>query len=303
MTTTAEAPAHRCSYLAGLLGDPLTATALETRGWILVEHEGPWGKNALRESDLDPALVAEIEARTDATGVRVQLISPPPGSPPGACYIAGDPRDTRAPWLVRLGMKEVGDVLGLDFAAIAAGHRPDGGEPAGPLYAVCANEQSDPCCGSTGRQVHAAAADRLGDRVRRTAHVGGHKYAANMVVFPYALYYGRLDPHSVLNVLDANEAGHLFADKYRGRSTFSIAEQAAEQHLRRVLGLTALDAVTLLEAARSPGDRRHHVRLAAAGREYTVTVTERDQLPARLQSCTDKGPTVPVEWLLEDVAG
>jgi hypothetical protein len=293
-----------CSVLSGLFGDPLFATALETSGWILVEHAGPWGKNALRESDLDPELVSAIERRMDADGVRVQLISPPAGRRPESCYVAADgTRTGGSSSLVRLPFADVRHVLDLDFAAIADGSSPAGGEPVTePLYLVCANQDSDPCCGARGEAVHAAVANAVGDRARRTAHVGGHKYAANMVVFPRAHYYGRLDPGSVQAVVAATEAGDVFLDKWRGRSTYTCAEQAAEHFLRRHLGAVALDAVRLRGPKPTAGAAPAEVHFAlSGGEEVVVSVTSRAQQPPRMQSCTDRGPTVPIEWVLEAI--
>src|SRR5215469_7117822 len=122
---------HRssCSYLAGLLGDSLTGTANETAAWILLEHAGPWGKDALADSGLPANLVAETKRRTAATGARVQLVSPPPGLSPSWMYLVSDPPNGRQPWLARLGCTSPDDVLRIDFAALVSGVAPAGAQP------------------------------------------------------------------------------------------------------------------------------------------------------------------------------
>nr|BAO20192.1 putative sucraseferredoxin family protein [Sphaerisporangium sp. SANK 60911] len=295
------APAHGCSYLAGLLGDPLTATATEARAWLLVEHPGPWGKDALADSDLPAGFVRAVTERMKATGVRVQLMSPPEGRAPSRCLLAGDPIPG-TPWLASLPIDDLWSILDLDFAALADGRVPAGATPVSePLYLVCANDRSDPCCGRAGPAVFAAVRERVGDRCRRTAHVGGHKYAANMVAFPYAVFYGRLDPAVALDVVTAHDQGLLYLDRYRGRSAYDLPEQAAEHFLRNETGHGGLSGLDLLRRATPAGDDRYASVFGLDGTTYEVVVSSRRRGPARLQSCTDARPTLPVEWKLDAV--
>ncbi|MBQ1026076.1 sucrase ferredoxin [Micromonospora sp. C95] len=282
--------------MAQQLGDPLTATALEVTAWLLLEHPGPWGKNALTESGLDPAVTHQLDQVERRIGVRTQLISPPGDERPRWCYAA-----VRAPGATpgwgRKAVDDITDLLSLDFSILAAGQLPPGFEPlAEPLYAVCANEAGDPCCGRSGSAVHAALRAQVGDRGRRTAHVGGHKFAANVVVFPHGHYYGRVDPPAAAAITSATEAGRIDLEHFRGRSTYTIPEQAADDVLRRQ-GYLGVDEVTLTERAIEVGDRTYRNHFTTAdGRRHTVTVRSEDQSPARLQSCTDAGPSVPIRW-------
>ncbi|HET6213834.1 MAG TPA: sucrase ferredoxin [Micromonosporaceae bacterium] len=292
-----------CSFLAGLLGDRLIGTANKTAAWILVEHGGPWGKNALRDSDLDPVLVAEFERRMAATGARVQLIAPPPGERPLWMYLAADPDGGTSPWLARLPCSGPQDVLGVDFGTLVAGGLPPGAQRvAEPLYLICANDMSDPCCGRSGPPVLAAVAGVLGPRARATTHLGGHKYAANMIVFPPALCYGRLGPDSVLDVVGASEDGQILLDRYRGRPAWRMPDQAAEHFLRVELGLTAVAGVSLATPAEDSTDGRYLSRFALSDRRrYDVLLSAEKRDPPRLQSCSDAGPTVPVVWICDGI--
>jgi hypothetical protein len=242
-----------------------------------------------------------MKRRMDATGVRVQLISPPRDEPPSRCFLAGDPQ-TGPPWLAALPFADLTSVLELDFSALALGRCPaDAALLSEPLYIVCANDKSDPCCGRTGPVVHAAVAKTTGNRCRRTAHVGGHKYASNMVVFPYALFYGRLDSHSAIDVVRANENGLIYLDRFRGRSRYRLSEQAAEHFLRAEKTANGLDAVIMLRPARDLGDSSYATTFALGDQIYETVVTARRNDPPRLQSCTDIGPTVPIRWILEEI--
>jgi Sucrase/ferredoxin-like len=287
-----------CSYLASLLGEEMIATATEASAWVLVEHAGPWGAQPLTDSGLPPATVAELARRTAATGVRVQLVSPPEGVPPAASYLAGDPHTAGGAWLRRLPTAAIDDILDLDFAEIAAG-LPAAGTPVDrPLYLVCANDRNDPCCGRTGPPILAALTAQFGDRARRTPHVGGHKYAGIVVAFPHVYFYGRLEPGSAVAVVAAHEDGHIILDKYRGRSSYGHGEQAAEYFLRRELGLTGVRDIRRVAPERSIGPDSSETVFAASDETYAVRVIHGEQRPARLQSCADHSPTVPPSWQL-----
>jgi (2Fe-2S) ferredoxin len=63
--------------------------------------------------------------------------------------------------------------------------------------------------------------------------VGGDRFAANVVVFPYGIYYGRITPEEASEVIRRTEAREIWLERYRGRSTFPRIVQAAEYFARR----------------------------------------------------------------------
>ena len=78
------------------------------------------------------------------------------------------------------------------------------------------------------------------------SHVGGDRFAGNLVILPEGLYFGRCDGESAQLVLDAYERGEIHLDNYRGRSVLGFYQQAVDYFVRRELGLTAIDAVTAI---------------------------------------------------------
>ncbi|EIW75590.1 hypothetical protein CONPUDRAFT_112147 [Coniophora puteana RWD-64-598 SS2] len=83
------------------------------------------------------------------------------------------------------------------------------------LY-VCTHGSRDCRCGDTGGAVVRALQEELKRRnaqdpngpssrvkVAETAHVGGHKYAANILVYPHGEWLGYVEPEDVPAVLDA----------------------------------------------------------------------------------------------------
>ncbi|WP_344568185.1 sucrase ferredoxin [Streptomyces axinellae] len=66
-----------CAAASRTLAEPLAGTAATARTWLLIEQPGPWGKRALAESHLDPALGKALETAASAHGARVALIRRP----------------------------------------------------------------------------------------------------------------------------------------------------------------------------------------------------------------------------------
>ncbi len=86
------------------------------------------------------------------------------------------------------------------LAGLAGGELPAGAEPlAGRWTFVCVHAARDERCGRCGPPAIAAlraevAALGLDSQVRATSHVGGHKYAGNVIVYPDGVWYGHVGP-------------------------------------------------------------------------------------------------------------
>jgi hypothetical protein len=98
-----------------------------------------------------------------------------------------------------------------------------------PIYLVCTHWQRDRCCARLGVPVAHAIAEVAPHRVFHTTHVGGHRFAANVVVLPEGYVYGRIDPSGGEALVRAHDAGRVFDVRHlRGRSCYDAAAQAAE---------------------------------------------------------------------------
>ena len=96
-----------------------------------------------------------------------------------------------------------------------------------PLFLVCTHGRKDVCCAIDGRVVAAVLDDALPGAVWETTHLGGDRFAGNVVILPEGSQYGRLDgdvaPQVVLDHLD----GRVDLDRWRGRCSWHPAAQAA----------------------------------------------------------------------------
>jgi hypothetical protein len=265
-----------CSVLAERLGEDLAATAPKARRFLLLEQPGPWsGRNAVTHSDLDVGLAREILAFADEAGVKVHLIrrsSRRAQLPVRSAFVAESGRSLR-----RFEIRDPAEVLGLDF---------EGGDPAGPLYAVCTHGKRDPCCARRGRPLARALRAARPEETWEIGHIGGHRFAATFLAFPHGLAFGRVPAVAGPRIVAALERGEIDLDHLRGRAGDPPVVQAAEVLVRRRLGLRGVDDVVVegVEDAavtlRTPAGR---LRAVIAGHEAEP----------RPLSCGDEPEAVP----------
>jgi hypothetical protein len=268
--------AFRCASASRARGDELAGTASTVRSFLLLEHPGPWGVDALTDARLPEGLGAHLQLESRRHRVRVLLVRRP-GRRPGRRAGAGPTRVVAAraagpaSWAEGADLARIDDVRDLDLAALGAG-RSVGLEPeADPVLAVCTHGRHDACCAELGRPVALAlASGPQGAAVWETSHVGGDRFAGNLVVLPRGLYYGGLDPQSAEAVAAATGRGEVLLEHLRGRSDLPMPAQAADVDVRRRLGLTGFDEVRVV-SARTTGDVTT-VALEAAGEPLEVRV-------------------------------
>lgn len=286
-----------CSRLSQAQGESLAGAApAEPRAWLLLEHPGPWSP---RLSDAASVVPAAVRQAAEAHELRLQLIrrhDRPPARDGHACYLGYSAYDTG--WLEHRRLGALSEVLAADLAAVAEGRAPGFGEPvADPVALVCTHGARDACCAELGRPVVAAlaAADLGGAAVWESSHVGGHRFAANLVVLPRGLYYGRLSPAQGPTAVREGAHGRVVPEVLRGRPGRAPPVQAGEAYVRRLDGLTALDALSVTGCEETTPNE-WVVALASATYGYRVRVRAHTG-PPRLVSCGDETPEAPPVWL------
>lgn len=242
----AEATDFRCAVAARERGDELAGSASTFRSFLLVEHPGPWGSDALLEARLPDGLGAELKGRAGRAVVRVLLIrrGVRVSTDEGIRVYAAHARPG-ATWLTTTRLRSYHDLLDLDLAALGRGERPAGWrDEVGPLFATCTHGKHDACCAEMGRPVAARLRAEHVPGAWEVSHIGGDRFAGNMLVLPWGLYYGGLDADTAMRVVDAHRADRVEPDFLRGRSSFPMPVQYAEVALRRHLGETRIGAIT-----------------------------------------------------------
>lgn len=284
-----------CCELSLELEEPLYGTALERKIWFLLQYDASWTAKATSNNALLPTVQRWLDAQVEATagGGRVQFIRQDNAGGPLTFFVAHP--CAHAPRLYRFQIQRYEDLLALDLSALLAGeavyeeqrHRT-------PIYLVCTNGRRDRCCALYGRQLYRGLVALAGKAVWQTTHVGGHRFAANVVTFPDGTYYGRMLPAEAATFVATRQRGELYLERLRGRVCYEQVVQAADYFLRRETGRTALHDFRHLDTT-NPQENLWQIRFEAAGAGQIHTVRLRRELSDRplLASC-GKPQTEPV---------
>ena len=267
-------PQELCAAAARRRADPLLGTALHVRRFLLVEHPGPWPFHALEAEGLDPDVVRDLVAATREVGGRTILVRRPGRRTKAAgvdelAWAVVDVTANRVHWST---WRTPGDLR----AACDVLRAPSDGWSSEPVVLVCAHGRHDACCAVRGRPVAATLADQHGDLVWECSHVGGDRFAANVVVLPDGTYYGGLDDDSAADVVARHLGGRVTPTYLRGSSRFAPVAQAAAVGVHERWGPAgALDVETARVEVLETSDADVPVR-------WRVRLTCRDPLPARV---------------------
>jgi len=258
-----------CSLLSRQAGEPLIASATPTRFYLLLQYQGEWGNKALEESSL-PEEVKERLKRFAKANPEVKILLIRSGaeriaterpdrnpSPKGAredagiAFYAAAAEETGSR-LYRFELGSYQEVLDLDLEGLLAG----GGDYEAQrtddqLALVCTNGRRDQCCARFGTPVYnylrEGKQELPGLQVWQSTHMGGHRFAANLLWLPEGILYGRVDLHSAQEILAAQLRGEIYLPNLRGRTYYPEPAQAADLFLRESSGENALDAFQLRE--------------------------------------------------------
>lgn len=263
-----------CSNLARQ--EPLAGTAPFARSWLVVEHPGPWGRDALTDSGLPNRFVERITHAQKQTPLRFLA----------ARRLGEDRRHSSSPladnaqrrvWLAScdaheaitrsVEIQDVNEILEWDLLAFGNGRIPDIGDRIDtPLEFVCTHSRRDACCAIWGRGRIASVPSNLREQVWECSHLGGHRFAATSLFLPSGRLYGRLGEYS------PKGQGRLVEPdpaNLRGPSYLPAPLQAAECLVRQQSSVDVSQALTVTALETGPDDVVVSV-LESAGRSWTV---------------------------------
>jgi hypothetical protein len=264
-----------CSELSLAAGESLAGTATQGVDWLLLEVRGAWGRDAIKDSGLTP----DVSDQLTAYPGKVVLIRRPDRRAGGA--------------VIRAEVREGGghavrnDLVSHERLAIAdlqAGDAIDG-----PVVLVCTHGRRDACCARLGAPLYEALTRYVPpERLWQASHLGGHRFAPNVVVLPHGIQLGRIPLDRVGEVVATVSAGRIPLDLYRGRTLYSPMTQAAEVAARAATGCDELDGLALTE------DDGERVTFTTPFGDVTVRVESREG-PAAPASCGAE-PEPTVRW-------
>ncbi len=228
----------------------MLATASQVQGWVLVEVRGAWGEDAIHRSALGEHVPADWKDQLKrrhvrAVCIRSHLRAQAQNVRLYACGVRRPGRGAAPLWT--RDVPSLADVVtAMDDLRLHRDEATGWRRVDHKIILVCTNSRHDQCCANRGRPLIRALRDtRWDDQVWECSHSGGDRFAANVVVLPDSIYFGRVEPDSVLSLLEMLDAGRIDLDRFRGRTSLSLSEQAVEHFVRHELGVDGLDAVAI----------------------------------------------------------
>jgi hypothetical protein len=288
-------PFFYCSELSLVSAEQSFGTASIGEVWLLVEYREAWGVHAVEDSTLS----AEVKKRLNnfcKTIPRSRLLFiKQERLREGAltCFVVRCRESAQSITKFHLS-DSYEELLTLDVAALAAGDTEALAAAGGvkvndPLFLVCTHGKRDKCCAKFGYALYKSLREAASDgdaRVWQSSHVGGDRFAANLLCFPHGLFYAHVTEDAGRKIVAEYEARRLTLEGYRGRACYSYPVQAAEFFIRRETGLSALDALRFRRQERTgekswlvkfvetgAGARIHEAHVAARPSEFHNYIT------------------------------
>ncbi|HET9417159.1 MAG TPA: sucrase ferredoxin [Candidatus Limnocylindria bacterium] len=281
--TVLSAP-MRCSARSEELDEPMIGSVDERVRWLLIEDRSAWGEKAVRD-----VLGAELEAAAKERGMRLLLIRRREGDPAADAVRRAILVDTERREMAVRAVSSLDDLPALLDQRVH-----DFGSPlSDPILLVCTNGKRDACCALRGRALMAALASDHAERTWECTHLGGHRFAGNLVCLPDGVVYGRVTPADGPRLADAYLAGRLDPQLLRGRSPWPAPAQVAEQALRLALGLTGISDVALQNVTIHADAAT--AELHAQGQAHRFELAARRGEPRPI-SCRADEPESPIHW-------
>lgn len=267
-----------CSSVSSARGESPAGTASLVKRWLLVEDPGPWGYDALTQNRLPKDLLAELKTWADSVSARIVLVRRGPRRKGAARRIFVASSQRGGEWISSLTTEDLGRLTAVDRGGFAAG---DGipGEKLDRLYLVCTHGRHDRCCSVRGNPVARALCGRYGDAAWECSHIGGDRFAANVVCLPHGAYFGRVAASAADDLIEGYARGVIDLETFRGWSSLPFAVQAAEIATRRNLGLDRIEDLGV-ESWDKRSEKDVVVRMATSSFgtiEVTVTLNRTEE--------------------------
>jgi len=270
-----------CADTSRADAEPLAATASRVETWLLIEYRGLWARDAVDGSTLSAEVKDHLRLQRAAfPHTRILFIRRPERRREDGLlsFVA---RTTESAHDLRcLELERYDDLLDVELAT-------PGVRVEHPLFLVCTHGKHDRCCSKFGRPVYDAVREQVDESwVWQSSHVGGDRFAGNVVSLPDGVYYGRVEPGDSWQVLEAALRREIHLPHYRGRSCHSFPAQAAERAVRERTGLAGVDDTSVLSL--EPVEVGWEAIVRAAGVDYAVEVRREEGAPTHLTCSTEQ---------------
>lgn len=298
-------PFFYCADLSREAAERSFGTASIGDVWLLIEYREAWGVHALEESALSVEVkdylhkFCKLVPRARVLFIKQERLRQDALS----CFVVRC-RES-GPSIVKFNLSAHEELLDIDAAAIGSGNALAGGTRVdAPLYLVCTHGKRDKCCAKFGYALYKslrAGGGADGEQIWQSSHIGGDRFAANLICFPHGLFYAHVTEDAGRTILAEYEQGRrLVLTGYRGRTCYSYPVQAAEFFIRRETGINAISALRYRRHERT-GEKSWLVKFfeAGAGKIHEAHVSARPSEFHNYITCNSANEQRVIQYMLE----
>jgi hypothetical protein len=237
-----------CSLRSKEASEQTFGTASTGDAWLLLEYAQSWGAKAFRESTIPEAVKIYLSGILKSVPrSRVLLIRQTKKvEGPFTLFVARSRESLSS--ILKFEFFEYEQLLDLNLPLALAGGSPPGAALwEGPLFLVCTHGKRDKCCAKFGIPIYKTICTLVGESaVWQCSHVGGDRFAANVVCFPDGIFYGHVTEESAKLIAKECYERRIVLTNFRGRSCYSFPVQAAEFFARRETGFLGIGDLKFL---------------------------------------------------------
>jgi len=237
-----------CSLRSQEAEENAFGTASMGDSWLLIEYPRPWGARAFHESALPKAVKIHLGNLLKSVPRSRLLLIKQTRTVKGSLTLFVVRSRESSSSILKFEFFEYDQLLEFDLANALGGGSPAGAMPwEGPLFLVCTHGKRDKCCAKFGIPIYKTILTLVGDSsVWQCSHVGGDRFAANVVCFPDGLFYGHVSEENAKLIVREYCERRIVLTNFRGRCCYSFPVQAAEFFARRETGFRGIGDLKFL---------------------------------------------------------
>lgn len=292
-----------CAEMTRLAGEPLYGTATTVKTWLLLEYRLPWRAKATEDNELPARVQAFFKTQLAAIPGSRLLFIKQENAAQGPLRFFLVRCDEFSPLTYEIQFTDYLELTGLDMPLMASGGEAFAGyKHERPIYLVCTNGTRDKCCAKYGLPMVRSLTELAGGDVWQASHMGGHRYAPNVLVLPYSVNYGLMTENEAGPLVAATEKGQTADLAFlRGRTYYVPEVQAADYFLRQATGLKNLTGIAL-KSVEPLGDDRSRISFHAPDDQIRQIVVQRQEMEeAQWVSCSAPKTKPIIHYQLIDI--
>lgn len=222
-----------CKDLSSSSGEHLFGTAPKTDHWFLLEYRYHWEKDILNNTKIPQSVKDELNRLLGLLPQsRLQLIKKNGLQNSKICFYYINSSEFN-PRVYKFMLDSFEDIISLNLTDLIKNEDIKNSETDEKLALICTHGAYDRCCGTYGVPVYNEISSNEHLNVWQTTHVGAHRFSANLIMFPEGIYYGRVNPSNIENIIRAHINGEIYLDCFRGRCCYNQTSQVSDYFLRK----------------------------------------------------------------------